>query len=340
MLKSHNELILVTGATGFIGKNLVTELAGRGLNVRCFVRAGSDCSLLKRLNVEIAVGDLLDPPSILRALEGVSVVYHLAATVRPAGSIYSKGGFGRLCFRTNVDGAMNLARACLAKKVERLVHYSSVASAGPGVNITEDCASRPFSVYGRSKLEGEQQILGLFKSFGLPVTVIRPGMVYGPHSGAWRMLFRLVNLGFSLSIKGTEIRMPMCYVGNLIEATIAIGETGKSGEVYFVSDESRSFGETVEMVGIALGKKSKPRDISVSKNLVKFCLRVKESFEALIRLDIFPFRVSFDSELLAAMPINWSCDTSKLLRLGYVRKFTASEGIALSVEWFRRNKLL
>jgi len=340
VLTSRDKLILVTGATGFIGRNLVRELSARGTRVRCFVRASSDCSALNGLGVEIAVGDLLDPPSILRALEGVSVVYHLAATVRPSGSIYSKGGFGRLCFQTNVDGAINLARACLAKKVERLVHYSSVASAGPGVNITEDWASPPYSVYGRSKLDGERRILDLFKEFALPVSVIRPGMVYGPYSGPWAMLFRLVNLGFSMAIKGTEIRVPVCYVGNLIEASIVVCEKGRLGEVYFVSDESRSFTETVEMVADALGKKKTIREIAVNKSLLRWGLRFKEAIEGMIGLEIFPFRVNFDSEMLAAMPIIWSCDISRLIGLGYSRKFTAREGIALSVEWFRGNRSL
>ena len=334
------ERVLVTGASGFIGKNLAAELVSRGYAVRCLIRPSSDRSFLETLGVSFAEGDLLDPPSLLRALDGISTVYHLAATVRPEAALYRRDGFAHACFSVNVDGSGNLAAACAAKGVRKLVHYSSVASSGPGTAVKETDDPRPFSTYGRSKLAGEKRVLSLCREAGLHVVVIRPGMVYGPHSTAWLPLFRLVSAGLSLSIKDTEVTPPVCYVGNLVEATMLLAEKGEAGGIYFMADESRPFDRTVHLVSDALGRRRGPRNIAVPRGLLSAGLAVKETVESAIGAELFPFRIVFNSELLSAMPLRWGCDTSRLDNLGYLRRFGAEEGIRLTADWFRLNGFL
>jgi nucleoside-diphosphate-sugar epimerase/predicted dehydrogenase len=229
--------ILVTGGTGFIGTHLVRALCADGEGpVRVLVRDMRKAWRLKGLPVEIVSGDLSDARALRSALEGVSVVYHLAATMGGRWDDYVEG---------TVRGTERLIDAALAARVERFVYTSSIAVYGVprGVRgpVTEEAPypTRDLTPYIRSKIEAEQIILEAARTKGLPATILRPGVVYGPGGKAG-----LSRIGYPIGrwfvIVGlNDIELPLVYVGNVVKALRLAARSGRSvGQVYNVVDDA------------------------------------------------------------------------------------------------------
>jgi dihydroflavonol-4-reductase len=176
-------LTLVTGANGHLGSRLVRKLLQRGRAVRAFVRENADLrglqeggSLLDGL--ELARGDMLDPPSLKAALKDVTRVFHLAAVFNTRLEQES------VMLHTNVDGTSNLLEALREHPVERLVYTSSVAAIGytrdPRIVLDERTWNEhPIDVYTASKTESEELVDEAVPA-GLPAVVVNPGTVLGP----------------------------------------------------------------------------------------------------------------------------------------------------------------
>jgi len=179
---------LVTGASGFVGGHLVEALVAGGYRVRCLVRPQSDRRWLDSLGVTYAAGTVEDVAALRRAVDGVDVVYHLAAlTTTPREADYE---------RVNYGGVLRLVEAMAARPV-RLVFCSSLAAGGParaGRPVTEADAPAPIGPYGESKLRAEQVVL----SGGLPAVVVRPSAVYGPRERDILAAFRLAARGLAI----------------------------------------------------------------------------------------------------------------------------------------------
>jgi len=161
-------MILVTGATGFIGSHLAEALLARGENVRALVRPTSSRRFLPRLDVICA--DLLTGAGIDEALVEVRTVFHLAGA--------TKALHARDFYTANVKATETLARRVAGKGI-RLVHVSSLAAAGPscpGAPIDEQAQPHPVTHYGKSKLEGERIVRSLVPD----AVIVRPPVVYGP----------------------------------------------------------------------------------------------------------------------------------------------------------------
>ncbi len=171
------QLNVVTGATGLLGSHVVEQLVARGERVRALVRPSSDVAFLRRLGVELAVGDLQTPATLSGAFEGAKVVYHCAARVGDWGAWEQ--------FRTEVvESTRNVLAACRAAHVGRVLHVSSVAVYGhprmPASGIGEDHPLgqrlRLWDHYCRAKIQAER----LARAYGPLVTVVRPTWVFGP----------------------------------------------------------------------------------------------------------------------------------------------------------------
>ena len=170
--------VLVTGATGFIGGNLVRTLVDRGYDVRALVRRNSNTLALENLGVEEALGDLRDRESIAKALKGCQGVFHCAAMYtfwsRDPSEVY----------RVNVEGTKIIFEEAERAGVERAVYTSTVSTIGlPKKGLgTEDTQLRPQDLVGhykKSKYLGEQEALAA-ASNGLPVVVVNPAAPIGP----------------------------------------------------------------------------------------------------------------------------------------------------------------
>jgi len=167
--------VLVIGGTGFIGKALVHALRERGHGVRLLARdPGSVPADLLRAGVEVVKGDFTNLASVAEALDGIETVFHLA---RGNGNTWPEFE------KYDVVPTQALAELCLQHEVKRFIYTSSIAlyNAGKGVGtITEDTPPAPVTdPYARSKVENEANLFALHREKGLPVVILRPGIVLG-----------------------------------------------------------------------------------------------------------------------------------------------------------------
>jgi nucleoside-diphosphate-sugar epimerase len=255
------ETVLVTGGSGFIGRNLVDELARRSCRIRCLVRSTSQSEHLHEVGAEICVGDVNEPESLCEAARGVDTVFHVAGIVAALQA-------GQL-MRVNGEGTWNLACACAAQaKPPVLVVVSSLAAAGPisGGNVRRESDPLiPVSDYGHSKRAGE--VAAAAWSNRLPITIVRPGIVFGPWDRLILPVFRsIARLGIHPVPTFAPPPLSLIHVQDLVDILLRAAERGlrvgrhKEGESaaghYFAcSDEHPTYAELGRMTADAVGRR-------------------------------------------------------------------------------------
>ncbi|MEJ5991370.1 SDR family oxidoreductase [Ramlibacter sp. PS3R-8] len=247
-------MILVTGATGFVGSALCAELEARGLPFRAASRSPRPGC--------IGVGELGEATDWSAALAGVDRVVHLAARVH----VMKERAADPLAEfrRTNVAGTLRLARQAAAAGVRRFVFTSSIKVNGeetqPGRPFTADDPPAPQDPYGVSKLEAEQGLLELGRSSGMEVVVLRPPLVYGPGVQAnFRSMLRWVRRGVPLPLGAVDNRRTLVALDNLVDLLIACLEhPGAAQQVLLAGDgEDLSTPDLLRRVAAALGTRAR-----------------------------------------------------------------------------------
>jgi nucleoside-diphosphate-sugar epimerase len=228
--------ILVTGATGFLGRHLVSRLAGDGHTVRALARQGSQVDHLRQASVTLVYGDLKDRESLQRAVDGVEMVYHAGAAMRGSWQEYGE---------STVQGTEQMLDLSLAAGVKRFVHISSLAvyqvhdlprNAVVDEHTPYDPTPQRIGAYAYSKIEAEKAALAFYAK-GLPVTVVRPGVIYGPHG---KVLFPhlgyFVKKAFVLIGRGDNL-LPLTYIDNTVDALLLAAQHEQAiGQIYNVTD--------------------------------------------------------------------------------------------------------
>ena len=182
--------ILVTGADGFIGSHLVEALVRAGYPVRAFVLYNSFNSwgwldyapADVRASLDVFAGDVRDPHGVRKAMEGCDAVLHLAALIAIPYSYHSPDAY----VDTNVRGTLNVMQAAREREVRHVVHTSTseVYGTARSVPIDEEHPLQGQSPYSATKIGADHMALSFHRSFGLPVTVLRPFNTYGPRQSA------------------------------------------------------------------------------------------------------------------------------------------------------------
>jgi acetylornithine/succinyldiaminopimelate/putrescine aminotransferase/nucleoside-diphosphate-sugar epimerase len=231
---SRGDVCLVTGATGFIGGHLAQRLVDEGHQVRCLVRASSDTSLLERLDVELAVGDLTSARSLARAAQGCRYVLH-------CGALVSDWGTPEEIARINDRGTRNLLEASVAASVERFIHFSTTDVYGyPGQAAVDETHSstRFANWYAHTKLAAEAQVRRIEKLHALDAVILRPATVYGPRStDVIGEIARAMRQGNMLLVDRGRAVAGLCYVENLMDAAaLALRHDAAPGHAFNVSD--------------------------------------------------------------------------------------------------------
>lgn len=230
----REQLCLLTGATGFIGGRLAARLLAEGYAVRALARPGSDTSVLERLGVEIAQGDLRDAASLQRAAMGAVNVLHCGALVSDWATVKELRAI-------NVGGTRALADAAVRASVRRFIHVSSTDVYGhPGGGpIDEERQPAGFANwYSQTKLEAEAEVRRAMADSGLSAVILRPATVFGPGSrDVVGEIARAIRGGHMLLIGGGRAVAGLCYVENLLDAMlICLSHDAAPGMSFNVTD--------------------------------------------------------------------------------------------------------
>jgi len=327
--------VLVTGATGFTGGHLAQYLADRGDEVRALVRPKSrarfDASLLAK-RVMPCDGDLTDGDSVRRAVDGVDVVYHIAATYREAGQPDS-------AYRQiNVEGTRNVLEAARACGVKRVVHCSTGGVHGHIANppANEDAPFNPGDVYQETKLAAEQLAREFGSTHGLDVVVVRPIGIYGPGDRRFLTMFRGLSRGrFPMIGDGTPF-YHLTFIDDLVEGFRLCGSAPAAmGRTYILAGPRyTTLEQLVRMVAKELGVAPPRVHLPVwpfwTAGLVceMICVPLR------IEPPIFRRRVDFYTKSRAF-------DTTRARKeLGFNPRVDLDEGIRRTARWYRNEGLL
>jgi nucleoside-diphosphate-sugar epimerase len=317
--------VLVTGANGFLGMHVSTALVARGVAVSALVRRRDAAVAPGTIPV---VGDLEDMTSLRRAVVGIDAVVHLAAHVH--GSSADPDAIARV----NVDSTIALFDVAVAAGARDFVFASSVKAVGESNESpwTEDAVPHPADPYGQSKLEAERRVREAARRHGVPATILRLPLVYGPGMKANALrLFQLVDRGIPLPLGLIHNRRSLLYTGNLTAALIAAMECPAGGETFFVSDdEDLSTPELVRAIARALGRPARLVPIPVA------VLRAAGRAGDLVsRVVAFPLTTAAIDRLTGSLTV----DCSRLKRIaGYVPPYSVADAMSATALWYRRGE--
>ena len=325
--------VLITGATGFIGNHVTRLCLEKGDEVRVMVMPGEDRSPLKGMNVEFVEGNLLDPQSLVRAVQGVQQLYHLAALF----AIWTKDP--DLHYKINVDGARSMMAAAKAAGVEKIVFTSSVAAigiVGNGGWATEKTWFNGWSwgsEYILSKFISHQMVKGMV-SDGLPVTMVMPGLPFGPGDRAptptGTMILRTLQGKMKNYWDGGVCAVD---VRDVAAGHVLAMEKGRIGESYILANKAGNM--TNKEVLTLIGRVAGVADVAKTEVSGTMMLRVAKLVEMW-------------SKLSGRAPMTTYKNTRYVLQHGYVDPTKAIEELGLpqtpietaiadSVKWFRDN---
>lgn len=255
-------MILVTGATGFLGHNLVPRLVKAGHGVRVLARPSSDTTFLESHGVEVAhTPDIADTEAAIKACKGCEAVIHMAAHFRMWGPLTH-------FWQTNVEGTATMLEAATQAGVQRFVHVSTVVVAGktyPGRVVTEDHPCQPQDNYQRTKVEGEKLAFTYFKERGLPVIILRPGALYGPW-GRYafnRLFFEEPLRNWRIRVAGGKHITFPAFTPDVAQGIIAALTKGRPGEAYNLSGQSHDHNSINNVVSDLAGISRWRMDIPV-----------------------------------------------------------------------------
>lgn len=230
--------VLVTGATGLVGNNVVRLLLARGAQVRVLTRATSDPRPLQNLDLETASGDVRDPDSVASAVAGVDLVVHAAAHVHIGWSGLE------LARAVNVEGTRNVARAAL-RHGTRLVHVSSTDALGfheSGAPADEETPPNNGVLYPYvvTKRQAERALFELVDQ-GLQATIVNPGYMLGPWDWKPSSGRMLLHVARTWAIAAPPGGNNYCDVRDVAAGILAAAERGQVGRRYILAGESLDY---------------------------------------------------------------------------------------------------
>ncbi len=258
--------VLITGAGGFIGSHLCELCLAESASVRAFIHYNSrndrgmleDLDRKKLQNIEVVAGDLRDAVAVRRAVKGCSRVFHLGALI---GIPYSYVNPGDVV-STNVLGSLNVLQASLESSVERIVQTSTSEVYGTAqyVPMDESHPLNPQSPYAASKVGSDKLAESFFRTYGLPVTIVRPFNTYGPRQSPRAVIPTIITQALrssSVRLGSLEPRRDLTFVKDTARGFIAAatvpGAVGQTIQLGFQSEISVA--ELVDLAGRILGKK-------------------------------------------------------------------------------------
>lgn len=314
--------ILVTGADGFIGSHLTEALVRAGHDVRAFVLYNSfgsygwleHCAKEVKGHFEVFSGDVRDPYGVKTAMKDRDAVLHLAALIAIPYSYHSPETY----VDTNIKGTLNVLQAARELGVERVIHTSTSEVYGTArfVPITEEHPLQGQSPYSATKIAADQLAISFYRSFNLPVVIVRPFNTYGPRQSARAVIPTIItqvaNGSRTIKLGATHPTRDFNYVSDTVAGFIAAlsGDQALGEVVNIGSNFEISVGETAALIGELMGV-----DLLVQSE----DKRLRPELSEVERL--------------------WACNEKAGRLLGWQPAYAGREGfrkgLTQTIEWFR-----
>lgn len=312
-----NKNILVTGAGGFIGSHLVEKLVKKGCKVRAFVhynsfnRWGWLDYVDKKIkdSIEIFAGDVRDPNGVKESMRDIDVVFHLAALIGIPYSYHSPDTY----VDTNIKGTLNILQAARDLGTEKVIctSTSEVYGTAQFVPITEEHHINPQSPYSATKSSADFLALSFYRSFNLPVSIIRPFNTYGPRQSARAIIPSII----------TQIILG--------KKKIRLGSLHPKRDLTYVKDTVEGF------IRVAESEKSIGKAINIGSN---FAISMEDL--AILISKLMNTKIKIEEEAQRQRPEKseverlWADSTKAKRLLEWSPKYTLEEGLKETINWF------
>ena len=322
-IKVKNNLkVLITGADGFIGSHLTEALVEAGYDVRAFVYYNSFNSWgwLDTLDVEtkntikIFSGDIRDPNGVRLAMKGIDIVFHLAALIAIPFSYHSPDSY----IDTNVKGTLNIIQAARDNKVKRVLvtSTSEVYGTAQFVPITELHPKQPQSPYSASKIGADAIADSFYRSFELPITIVRPFNTFGPRQSARAVIptiTQLLNGATEIKLGDISPTRDLLFVKDTVNGFIKIAQCDEliGHEVNIATQSEISVGDLAQHLISVINPNAK---------IITDSLRLRPEKSEVFRL--------FGSNEKLKAYTDW------------IQKFTLEEGLKETIDWFSKKENL
>lgn len=321
--------VFLTGASGFVGSHVLDSLRADGHEVSILLQATSSTRFICRHLAEVIVhyGSLEDVPLLTKAMGGVEAVIHCAGKTK---ALHSSD-----FYRVNQAGTRHVVTAANAcrESVRHLVYISSLAVSGPGVPgcpAEETGEPHPVSVYGRSKLLGEEEIRHHCRASW---TILRPAPVYGPRDTELLAVFQKVKQRLMPLVSGAKRSVHLVYGPDVAAAVLCslLQERSVGGTYHVASDPPCTDEELMEEIAAQLG--CRPLRLRIPRPGLYLAAVIQEILSLATGRPNMLSRQKLP-ELLAP---GWVCSTENIRReLGFSAPTSLREGVSRTLEWYRR----
>lgn len=322
-MSSKQKKVLVTGADGFIGSHLTEGLVNQGYDVRAFVYYNSFNSFgwldsipaETKSKIEFFAGDIRDPNGVREAMKGVDIVFHLAALIAIPFSYHSPDSY----IDTNVKGTLNIIQAARDNQVSRVLitSTSEVYGTAQFVPITELHPKQPQSPYSASKIGADAIADSFYRSFDLPLTIVRPFNTFGPRQSARAVIptiiSQLLNGAEEIKLGDITPTRDLLFVKDTVNGFLKIAECDKliGHEVNIATQSEITVGELAQ---------SLINQINPNAKIVSDSIRLRPEKSEVFRL--------FGSNEKLKSFTDWK------------QNYSLEEGLAETVEWFSKKENL
>ena len=320
---SENKKILITGADGFIGSHLTEALIEAGYDVRAFVCYNSFGTLgwldslpddTKR-RIDIFSGDVRDPNGVRKAMQNINIVFHLAALIAIPFSYHSPDSY----IDTNVKGTLNILQAARDLSVERVLvtSTSEVYGTAQFIPITELHPRQPQSPYSASKIGADAIADSFYRSFGLPITIVRPFNTFGPRQSARAVIptiiSQLLNGAKEIKLGDISPTRDLLYVKDTVNGFLKISQCDEliGHEVNIATQSEISVGDLAQQL---------INYINPSAKIITDSIRMRPEKSEVFRL--------FGSNEKLKSFTDWN------------QKYSLEEGLKETIDWFSKKENL
>jgi len=321
--------ILVTGANGFVGSNLVRALLKKGYDVTCLVRKTSNLDYLKNLPVSFTYDDYHSVTSLREVCRDHQVLFHVAAKVREINKMRY--------YDANVTVTSNLMKAIQGTSIEKSIFLSTQAAGGPCSTQrpkTEEEVCNPVSYYGKSKLEAEKVVQN---DCPIPWVIIRPSSVYGPGDRDFLNYFQLINKGIAPLAGLSKKYISLIYIEDLIKLLMLVMENKEANrQIFFASDgNAYSLDDFIDILMEVMQKNAikvrVPIFLSYFGAYFNECKKIVTRRQSILNIQ----------KIREAKQKYWLCSIEKAKRLlSFEPTFSLKKGIEKTYTWYKEHKWL